>query len=166
MPGGWTTSELHFCTSNNWGTYNTATPALRITQTAIYANGTLYSSDRRLKTDVHDINYGLAEVLQMKPLSYTKHIADSIKNGKLYLGKGNKEVGFIAQDLYKIIPEIVYKPADENKEIWSIDYAKLVPVLVKSIQDLQKEMQEIKAMVSSLNSSLKASGATQNNGIK
>jgi hypothetical protein len=138
MPGGWGTAQLDICTSNDWGTYATGTPALRVTQTAIYANGTTYSSDRRLKTDIQKMPYGLNQIMKMKPLIYTKHIADSIVNGKPILGQGFKEVGFIAQDLYEVIPEVVHKPINEATEMWGIDYAKIVPILTQAIQEQQK----------------------------
>jgi len=48
-----------------------------------------------------------------------------------------QEIGFIAQDLYNIIPEVVYKPSDESKDFWAIDYSKLTPILVKGIQEQQ-----------------------------
>ena len=36
MPGSWGTAELHFVCSNNWHSYNTTTPAFRITQAAVF----------------------------------------------------------------------------------------------------------------------------------
>jgi len=65
MPGSWGTAELRFVCSSDWGSYNIATPAFRITQTAVYCNGVALTSDRRLKTDVKDINYGIQQIMQM-----------------------------------------------------------------------------------------------------
>ncbi|HOF08166.1 MAG TPA: tail fiber domain-containing protein, partial [Bacteroidales bacterium] len=150
MPGSWGTAELRFACSSNWGTYNTTTPAFRITQTAVYCNGVALTSDRRLKTDVKDINYGIQQIMQMKPLTYQKHIADSIVNGRVILGKGMQEIGFIAQDLYNIIPEVVYKPSDESTDFWAIDYSKLAPILVKGIQEQQTEIEELNNTINQL----------------
>jgi len=150
MPEGWGKAELRFVCSSDWGSYNIATPAFRITQTAVYCNGTALTSDRRLKTDIKDINYGIQQIMQMKPLTYQKHIADSIVNGRVILGKGMQEIGFIAQDLYNIIPEVVYKPSDESTDFWAIDYSKLTPILVKGIQEQQTEIEELNNTINQL----------------
>ena len=155
MPGGWGTAELHFACSNDWGSYNTTTPALRITQTAGYINGNIIqTSDKRIKTDIKELNYGLKEILKLKPLYYTKHIADSIYNGyvrfSMLEGHSWQEPGFIAQDVYNIIPEVVYKPEDENTELWGMDYSKLVPVLIKAIQEQQTQIEQLKKEIEEL----------------
>ncbi|MBN1756529.1 tail fiber domain-containing protein [bacterium] len=132
---GWTHGKLHFACGTDWGIYNTTTPALTITQTGIYVNSTYYSSDSRIKTDIRKIPYGLEQVIEMKPLLFTKHIAEDLETGVPILGKGMEEPGFIAQDLYEIIPEVVSKPKNENEAFWAIDYARIVPVLVQAIQE-------------------------------
>ncbi len=152
MPGGWGDAELHLCTSNNWGTYNTGTPALRITQTTTYANGIVLTSDKRLKTNVNILDYGLSEIMQIKPVSYTKHIAETNQGGHLTLGKGKHEIGFIAQDLYEVMPEVVEKP--ENEELWGINYTELIPVLVKGMQEQQELIQQLQAQNEALQSQM------------
>ena len=143
MSGGWTQSELIFACSTDWGVYNTASPALKITQTACTMNGTSITSDKRLKTDVKDINYGLSTVMKIKPVSYKKHIAKSIIKGKVILEeKGVQNLGFIAQDLYEIIPEVVFKPENSDKDFWSIDYSKISVIAVKAIQEQQKVIEQ------------------------
>ncbi|MCX7954045.1 MAG: tail fiber domain-containing protein [Bacteroidales bacterium] len=160
MPGGWGTAELRFACSDNWGSYNTTTPALRITQTAGYINGNLIStSDKRLKTNIKDAQYGLAEVLKLKPRSYTRHIADTIINGvprySQLEGHTWNEIGFIAQEVYEIIPEVVSKPKDENKDFWGIDYGKLVPILTKAIQEQQAQIEQLKQIIEEQNKRIK-----------
>jgi hypothetical protein len=99
---------------------------------AVYAaNGTIQTSDFRLKKNIHDLPYGLAEVLKMNPVGY---------NWKDNTG-GNK-VGLIAQEVRKIIPEVVV--GDETKENLGMNYAELVPVLVNAIKDLNKELDNLK----------------------
>jgi hypothetical protein len=146
MPGGWTDAELHFCTSNNWGVYTTGTPALRVTQTTTYANGTALTSDKRLKKDVQENPYGIETIMQLKALKYKKLIVDSFANGEMVFNKSIQidEVGFFAQDVYNIIPEVVLKPKDETKETWAIDYSKIVPILTQAIQDQQEIIDNMK----------------------
>ncbi|MGC9314342.1 MAG: tail fiber domain-containing protein, partial [bacterium] len=143
MPGGWSTGELRFACATDWGVYNTTTPALRVTQSGIYANGTYYSSDRRIKSDFRDMPYGLEQIMALEPLYYSKHIAKDMADGKPVLGESSDEIGFIAQDLFNIIPEVVSQPNDDSAELWGIDYAKMVPVLVQAIQEQQSKIEEL-----------------------
>lgn len=141
---GWTTAKLDICISNNWGTYNTASPALRIAQAGLTMHGVAITSDRRLKTNIEKLNYGLKDLMKITPVSYEKHIAKEIKKGKVVLEeKGEKRIGFIAQDLYQIIPEVVNKPKNEDEEFWSVDYSKMSAVMVKAIQELNKKIETL-----------------------
>ena len=49
-----------------------------------------------------------------------------------------EEIGFIAEEVQKIYPELVGK--DSNGKISGINYAKMVSVLVKSVQEQQNEI--------------------------
>lgn len=88
--------------------------------------GVLQTSDRRLKENIKDISYGLSEVLRLDPVEFSWK-KDSTRANNL---------GFIAQDLEKILPEVVTKKDDEYM---AVNYAEIIPVLVNSI----KEQQEI-----------------------
>ena len=110
-----------------------------------YCNGSNWVgvSDKRLKRDIQPMtNYGLKEVMQLKPVSYY------FKNDKT----NHREVGFIAQDMLQIIPEVVHgKEGDLDKgEILGLSYGNLVPVLTKAIQEQQKEIDELKAQNAAL----------------
>ncbi|HNX07798.1 MAG TPA: tail fiber domain-containing protein, partial [Bacteroidales bacterium] len=94
-------------------------------------------SDKRIKSDVKEISYGIDEILKLKPVSYLQHNS-RMENGKIVIDNaGVNNIGFIAQDIYKIIPEIVNKPENEENTLWSMSYEKLTPVLVKAIQEQQ-----------------------------
>ena len=65
------------------------------------------------------------------------------------------DVGFIAQEVQEVIPELVKEvdsigENDGDKHL-AVDYAKLVPVLVESIKELKKEIEEIKQNCDCLN---------------
>jgi hypothetical protein len=58
--------------------------------------------------------------------------------------KKTRVQGFIAQDLYKVYPEAVMtngddgaKPLAKGATPWRVDYGRLTPLLVKSIQELK-----------------------------
>jgi hypothetical protein len=92
-----------------------------------YLSGTLsQSSDRRLKQDIIELDYGLNEVLQLKPVSY---------HWKKHPGQP-KSLGLIAQDVQTIIKEIIHI-ADDKDNTLSVSYIELVPILIKAIQEQQ-----------------------------
>ena len=75
-------------------------------------------SDYDLKDEIQNINYGINEVMQMQPVKYT------------YKSNGSTQLGFIAQDLGVITPEVV---SFEDK--MSVYYNALIPILTKAIQE-------------------------------
>jgi polyhydroxyalkanoate synthesis regulator phasin len=100
-------------------------------------------SDGRLKSNREKLSYGLNEIMQIEPVQYFHHFSQKDESGILeILNEGNNDFGFIAQDMYKIIPEMVSKPEDDTNELWGINYEKLVPVLVKAMQEQQQIIEE------------------------
>jgi len=109
---------------------------------AVWAtDGTINTSDRREKKDIQNLNYGLDEILNLKPVRF---------RWKAKPEQGEK-LGLIAQDLLEIIPEVVktheYVRADDSQnttpEKKALDrlgvyYTDLIPVLVKAIQEQQE----------------------------
>jgi len=94
---------------------------------AIRQNGaTIHASDIRLKKDIENIAYGLAEILQLQPKTYRW------KNKN----QTQKSLGLIAQDVQTIIEEIVVAQDDADKTL-GISYTELIPVLIKAIQEQQ-----------------------------
>ena len=109
--------------NNGSGTYN---------YRGSFANSTgAYSSvsDKRLKKDIQPIQYGLNDVLKFKPVSYL------MENQNEDIDKRN--LGFIAQDLEYIIPEIVNVPSSSNA-VYSLQYTSIIPILIKAIQELNE----------------------------
>jgi hypothetical protein len=102
-------------------------------------------SDARVKLNQNEIEYGLEELLQLKPKRYL-HYSSTFQNGELVLDKqsGRKDIGLVAQEVYSLIPEAVNRPADESKDLWTMDYEKIIPVLVKGIQEQQTEIDLLK----------------------
>ena len=53
---------------------------------------------------------------------------------------GRSNIGLIAQDLLKILPEVVVK----NDEYYTISYSNIVAILIEAIKELKKEIDELK----------------------
>ena len=75
-------------------------------------------SDYNLKDDIFDIKYGLNDILKLQPVEYT------------YKSNGSKQLGFIAQDIGTILPEVV-----SFEESMSVNYQAIIPILTKAIQE-------------------------------
>lgn len=95
------------------------------------------ASDLRLKTNVSNSKYGLKDVLKLRSVDYEMK------------ANGEKQVGFIAQEVKKVIPEVV--SGDENSEtMMGISYGNLVPVLVNAIKEQQAQIEEMKKEIEEL----------------
>jgi len=94
-------------------------------------------SDRRIKKNIRDTRYGLATVMQLRPVDYS------------LISNDLKQVGFIAQEVNKLVPEVITGVEGdlEKGEILGITYANLVPVLTKAIQEQQKQIDGLHAQL-------------------
>jgi hypothetical protein len=114
---------------------------------------TSYYSDERLKEDIVEITDALEKVMALRGVTYKPNsIAESLGYKK------QNEVGVIAQDVEKVLPEAV-KPAPfdimlfENVEISksgenykTVQYEKLVPLLIEAIKELNNEIKQLKGI--------------------
>src|SRR5690606_29426229 len=92
------------------------------------------------KNDIRPSPYGLASVMQLRPVAY-KHHTSAFVAGTLVLEDSHSPgLGFIAQEVADIIPEAVDRPADESSALWSMDYERIIPVLVAAIQEQQAQL--------------------------
>lgn len=107
-------------------------------------------SDGRLKTDRETIPYGLDEINKLKPQRYKKQSGGFDKDGNMVLEDNKKtEIGFIAQEVKEIIPEIV-KDIDESKSFYSLNDGKIVAVLVKALQEADDKIDALTARIEAL----------------
>jgi Chaperone of endosialidase len=105
------------------------------------SSGTLTnsSSDVTLKENISQLTYNLDTVCNLNPVSFTW--IDKEKRGD------QQEIGLIAQEVQKFIPEVIGVNSDETL---SLDYAKLTPVLIKAIQELSQKVEDLTEEVKSL----------------
>ena len=95
------------------------------------ANGVIQTSDARLKTNIQELPYGLNELMLLRPVAY---------NWKDQLS--TRKVGLIAQEVRRIIPEVV--TGNEKSESLGMNYAELVPVLINAIKELKEEVDALR----------------------
>jgi len=94
------------------------------------------SSDQRLKKNF-ETTQGLAEVLQIEPVKYHFNWEEDT---------ATKRLGFKAQNLQPLIPEMVQPNGDkfeDGSDILTLTPDYLIPVLVKAIQELEARVQEL-----------------------
>ena len=98
----------------------------------------VHSSDRRLKKNIQDIKYGLKDILKLNPKQYN------------WINRGNKKMslGLIAQDVQRIIEEIILVGTDEQQTL-SLSYTELIPVLIQAIKDQQAIIDNQKQVITS-----------------
>ncbi|GMF65915.1 unnamed protein product [Phytophthora lilii] len=123
-----TTGSIRFGTCDATGAWLSYVPI----RAGAYTN----ASDRRLKTNILDCPYGLEAIMRMKPRRYTM------------AQERTDHVGFLAQELYEIIPEVVERGVNDDMNPnrypinpWGIDLASLTSVLCKAIQELKAEIE-------------------------
>jgi len=109
----------------------------------VYSNGGALTStnpsDERLKDDITDIEYGLTEILQLRPVSYTWK-NDTINQGKQF--------GFIAQEVQEVMPELIkeFDTIDEDEDVvrLGLDKEGIYAALINAIKELKVEIDLLK----------------------
>ena len=125
--------------SNSITLGNNAIGVLRCAVTSITS-----LSDARDKKEVEDLNVGLEFIDGLRPVKFVWDDRD--ENGKHDIA----DFGFIAQDLKEAeeaveMADILKLVYDENPEKLEASYGKLIPILVKAVQELSAEVKALKA---------------------
>ena len=140
---------------------------------AIWSYNITNLSDGRQKENIKDIIDPLGIILNLKGIKYDlkreyTYSVDVIKDeksiSKLEAQRKNK-VGFIAQDVNTILPEVVRY--DDSTDVYGVNYSEIVPVLVEAMKAQQAQIEALKSTVAnccanSLKSASIATGTTNN----
>jgi hypothetical protein len=113
--------------------------------------GVIQTSDVRMKKNIETLSSGLSAVMKLRPVSYNWI---NPKEGT------DREIGFIAQEVEKVVPEAVYhtsaseaylaeakangKPIPAITDPYGMKYVELIPVLTKAIQEQQQQIELLK----------------------
>ena len=136
---------------NNRLTVHSRSATAAVTGAATYTsgpyvalNGTSWTSgsDARLKENVNTITGAIDKVKAMRPVNYTW----------IHDGEGaSNQVGFIAQEMALVVPEVVDIPEDDEVHL-GIQYEKLVPVLTAALQEALTKIENLEARIAALES--------------
>jgi len=110
------------------------------------------TSDARLKTNVETIPNALALVERLRGVRFQWRPVQQRTVGKtLALPVGEPQIGFIAQEVASVVPEVVVAPKNAE-DVYTVKESSLLPILVEALKEQQKEIAELRAEVAALQS--------------
>ncbi len=95
----------------------------------------LYSSDARLKDNVVQLSGALNKINSLEGVSFN------------WKKDGQAEIGLIAQEVEKVVPELVVTGNDGLK---AVKYGNVVALLIEAVKEQQAEIDSLKAQVKEL----------------
>jgi hypothetical protein len=100
---------------------------------------TAFASDERLKTNIEPLENALDKVLALNGFTYNFN-----ETGQSLGFDGSiRYVGVSAQEVQAVLPEAV-KPAPADSNYITVQYEKIVPLLIEAIKELKEEINELK----------------------
>jgi len=100
------------------------------------------SSDKRFKKNIRKIESALDKVLQLNGVTYDWRV-DEFKSRKF---STTKQVGFIAQNVEEVLPEVVQTYGDGYK---AVDYAKITALLNEAVKEQQLQIEQQAQLIKS-----------------
>jgi hypothetical protein len=107
-----------------------------------------FSSDERLKKNIEPLKSSLDKVMKLNGVSYEWEAEEHRGN--------NRDIGLIAQDVEKVLPELV---VTDDRGYKALSYDKIVPVLVEAIKEQQKFVDEQRITIAGQKQALAAQQA-------
>lgn len=120
---------------------NTVPPQTGTARLAV--NGVIMSlayfatSDEKMKKNIQNIPNALKKIKALKGKLYQWKTEQYTNSGM----DENRQIGFIAQDLAKVLPEVVVKKEDGT---YAVNYNGIIPVLTEGIKEQQVSIEEMK----------------------
>jgi hypothetical protein len=143
--GAYSSNPMNFDSTGKVG-IGTSAPgyALDVNGTVHYTTLTA-SSDRRFKKNITPISNALASIQKLSAIRFEWNEFVNARRSGYELNKPT--FGVIAQDVKEVFPELVtqWKLSDDCQDALSVNYEKLVPVLLAALQELAAEVEKLKA---------------------
>lgn len=138
-------SDVIFAAAGNIG-IGTTSPSYKVDVAGtIASNGSPLTSDIRFKKNIEPIADALTKILKMNGMSFEWKTEEYIDKG---FEKG-RHFGVIAQDVERILPEIVNSRQDGSK---NVAYTEIIPILIEAIKEQNKQIEQLKSKVEELQS--------------
>jgi len=123
----------------------TTTPAAKLHVAGNIKTNTINeTSDARFKKNIQSIDTPLSKVLSLRGVYFYW----DLDNPDVQEIDSSKQIGMIAQEVEKILPELVNTDANGYK---SVEYSRVVAVLIEAMKEQQKTIDEQKDMINDLN---------------
>lgn len=116
-------------------------------------------SDENLKANIRKVDHALDIITKLDAKTYDWN--DKAK-ATLHADNG-RHIGFIAQELSKVVPEIVVKDEHNN---YAVNYTELIPILAEGIKEQQELIEQLRAEVTALKSGTNINDAKGSTGLK
>lgn len=135
---GTNTNVFTIVKSNGYVGINTTSPSYNLHVNGSVAGTSAYNnlSDARLKKNIAPVTSGLALIGQLQPVRFDWRSVGEREIGKGFNLPAGRQIGFIAQDIGKVLPEAV-STAKGKDAIMSVAESKIVPVLVTAVKELK-----------------------------
>ena len=99
----------------------------------LYVGGTIYeSSARELKENIEPLVGSLGKIRLLEGVSYNK------------ISNGQKEIGLIADEVLKVIPEVV---SSKDGKAEALHYSRLTAVLIEAVKELTNKVESLEAQI-------------------
>jgi hypothetical protein len=97
------------------------------------APGPTGPSDRRLKKNIRDIETPLSKVLKMRGVSFIWNTSDVNE-------KPNRDIGFIAQEVQHVFPELVFKATESENSKYMVKYNDVIAICLEAIKEQSENL--------------------------
>jgi hypothetical protein len=115
-----------------------------------FVNAPYIMSDLNLKINIADLSTMKDKLLSLRPVSY--NLNPDFPGLAIDKTQNNAQIGFIAQELQAVFPDMVAK---QENGLLAIRYTELIPILVKVLKEQQVEINALKQRVTDLEKSSK-----------
>lgn len=116
-------------------------------------------SDKRWKKNISPLNNSLFKILQLEGVTYDWRTSEYPERNF----ESSRQIGFIAQEVEKVLPELVDEDANGYK---SVEYSKLVSVLTEAVKEQQKQIDSQQQQIDYLKAEIDAIHSELGNGTE